>query len=66
MFNTHIISTDEDSGLRIESFAVINLSGVSTNKKYYKFNTVFHAESPSLWLYSVSQSTIYHTLTVVV
>jgi hypothetical protein len=29
---SHIISTDEDPGLRIESFAVINLSGVSTNK----------------------------------
>jgi hypothetical protein len=28
----HIISTDEDPGLRIESFAVINLCGVSTNK----------------------------------
>ena len=28
----HIISTDEDPGLRIESFAVINLHGVSTNK----------------------------------
>ena len=27
-----IISTDEDRGLRIESFAVINLRGVSTNK----------------------------------
>jgi hypothetical protein len=27
----HIISTDEDPGLRIESFAVINLRGVSTN-----------------------------------
>jgi hypothetical protein len=26
------ISTDEDPGLRIESFAVINLRGVSTNK----------------------------------
>ena len=26
-----IISTDEDPGLRIESFAVINLHGVSTN-----------------------------------
>ena len=36
---SHIISTDEDPGLRIESFAlfaVINLRGVSTNKKYYK------------------------------
>jgi hypothetical protein len=28
----HIISTYEDPGLRIESFAVINLRGVSTNK----------------------------------
>jgi hypothetical protein len=27
-----IISTNEDPGLRIESFAVINLRGVSTNK----------------------------------
>jgi hypothetical protein len=26
------VSTDEDQGLRIESFAVINLRGVSTNK----------------------------------
>jgi hypothetical protein len=29
---SHIISTDEDPGIRIESFAVINLRGVSTNK----------------------------------
>jgi hypothetical protein len=28
-------STDEDPGLRIESFAVINLRGVSTNKTIY-------------------------------
>jgi hypothetical protein len=28
----HIISTDGDPGLQIESFAVINLRGVSTNK----------------------------------
>jgi hypothetical protein len=28
----HIISTDENLGLRIESFVVINLRGVSTNK----------------------------------
>ena len=27
-----LISTDEDPGLRIESFAVINLRGVSTNE----------------------------------
>jgi hypothetical protein len=31
---SHIISTDEDPGLRIESFAVINLRGASTNRKY--------------------------------
>jgi hypothetical protein len=31
----HIISTDEDPGLRIESFAVINLRGVSTNKTIF-------------------------------
>jgi hypothetical protein len=32
---SHIISTDEDPGLRIEGFAVINLRGVSTNKTIY-------------------------------
>jgi hypothetical protein len=32
MNSAHIISTDEDPGLRIESFAVINLRGASTNK----------------------------------
>jgi hypothetical protein len=32
-----IISTDEDPGLRIESFAVINLRGVSTNKTIIYF-----------------------------
>jgi hypothetical protein len=30
-----IISTFEDPGSRIESFEVINLSGVSTNREYY-------------------------------
>jgi hypothetical protein len=34
---THIIGTDKDPGLRIESFAIINLRGVSTNKKYFLF-----------------------------
>ena len=29
---SNIISTDEDPGLQIESFAVINLCGVSANK----------------------------------
>ena len=33
--HAHIMSTDEDPGLRIESFAVINLRGVSTNKILY-------------------------------
>jgi hypothetical protein len=32
--NKSHISTDEDPGLRIESFAVMNLRGVSTNKNY--------------------------------
>jgi hypothetical protein len=32
-----IICTDEDPGLRIESFAVINLRGVSTNKTIIYF-----------------------------
>jgi hypothetical protein len=31
------VLTDEDPGLRIENFAVINLRGVSTNKNYYNF-----------------------------
>jgi hypothetical protein len=47
--SVHIISTDEDPGLRIESFAVINLCGVSTNKTiiyvnillYYRLNFVY-------------------------
>jgi hypothetical protein len=50
----YIISTDEDPGLRIESFAVINLRGVSTNKtiiyfiamqtyKELRFNTYLHS-----------------------
>jgi hypothetical protein len=30
-------SIDEDPGSHIESFAVINLRGVSTNKKYHMF-----------------------------
>jgi hypothetical protein len=34
---SHIISIDEDPGLRIESFAVINLRGVSTNKTIIYF-----------------------------
>jgi hypothetical protein len=34
---SHIISTDEDPGLRIESFAVTNLRGVSTNKTIIYF-----------------------------
>ena len=38
------ISTDEDPGLRIESSAVINLRGVSTNKTimHVYYNTNFH------------------------
>ena len=33
--NNRIISTDEDPSLRIESFAVINLRGVSTKLNKY-------------------------------
>ena len=38
-----ICSTDEDPGLRIENFAVINLRGVSTNK------TIIYLLSFDLW-----------------
>jgi hypothetical protein len=40
----HIISTDEDPGLRIESFAVINIRGVSTNKTIIE-NILFQLNS---------------------
>ena len=38
-----IICTDEDPSLRIESFAMINLPGVST-KLYFNFMCIFHTE----------------------
>ena len=34
--NSRIISTDEDPSLRIESYAIINLRGVSTKLSKYK------------------------------
>jgi hypothetical protein len=37
---SHIISIDEDPGLRIESFSVINLRGVSTNNSIICFNAM--------------------------
>jgi hypothetical protein len=37
---SYYYSTDEDPGLRIESFAVINLRGVSTNKTIIYLSTV--------------------------
>jgi hypothetical protein len=43
MNSAHIISTDEDPGLRIESFAVINLRGASTNK------TIIDSTLPEIW-----------------
>jgi hypothetical protein len=52
---SHIISTVEDPGLRIESFAVINLRGVSTNKTiYYKcvFNLQGRHNSGSIYVFS--------------
>ena len=51
--NNNIISTDEDPGLRIESFAVIHLRGVSTNKNYknyiveWNFQAVSHSRTQS-------------------
>jgi hypothetical protein len=36
-----LISTDEDPGLRIESFAVINLRGVSTNKTIINYHCLY-------------------------
>jgi hypothetical protein len=43
------ISTDEDPGVRIESFAVINLRGVSTNKSF-KCLGVEHVVLVRQWL----------------
>ena len=40
MNKSHIICTDEDPGLQIKSFAVINLRGVSTNKTIIHTYTV--------------------------
>ena len=49
----HIISTDEDPCLQIESFVVINLRGVSPNKKYYVLSTVitelYCGRSKAIW-----------------
>ena len=39
------ISTDEDPSLRVESFAIINLRGVST-KLFFLFNFATRAGSP--------------------
>jgi hypothetical protein len=49
-FRSHIISTDEDPGLRVQSFAVINLRGVSTNKKYYILETKDHRSDVQILL----------------
>ena len=52
---SHIISTDKDPGLRIESFAVINLRGVSTNKTIICF----------IATQTCIQRTYYHTISMV-
>jgi hypothetical protein len=45
---SRIISTEEDPGLRIESFAVINLRGVSANKTIIGFVVfIYFAENIS-------------------
>ena len=47
-------STDEDPGLRIESFAVINLRGVSTNKTIIYFIAMqTYKELKSMYVISV-------------
>jgi hypothetical protein len=51
---SHIISTDEDPGLRIESFAVINLRGVSTNKTIIYFIAMQTYKELSLELIELS------------
>jgi hypothetical protein len=48
----HIISSDEDPGLRIESFAVINLRGVSTKLKYDMFYRHFITKNLLVSIYS--------------
>ena len=49
---SHIISTDEDPGLRIESFAVINLRGVSTNKNII-ISQLLYIKIKQSWLYVI-------------
>jgi hypothetical protein len=55
----YIISTDEDPGLWIETIAVINLHGVSTNKKYYKFDEYPHARVRIYIYFEALNSRIY-------
>jgi hypothetical protein len=49
---SHIISTDEDPVLRIESFAVINLRGVSTNKNII-ISQLLYIKIKQSWLYVI-------------
>jgi hypothetical protein len=43
---SHVISTDEDPGLRIESFAVINL--IFSQTKYYNLKFAVFQEAKSI------------------
>ena len=47
IFLSSIISTDEDTSLRIESSAIINLRGVST--KLNKYNKEIHVLAINVW-----------------
>ena len=60
---SHIISTDEDPGLRIESFAVIHLRGVSRNKSIKSFFIV-KARREMCWFLFVFAAEINHVISL--
>jgi hypothetical protein len=45
---TEIISTDEDPGLRIESFAIVKLRGINYKLSFINKGTVIAAEEKML------------------
>ena len=61
-YYAHIISTDEDPGLRIESFAVINLRGVSTNKTiiFYRHANIQRTYFPFVLCFITHAYSIYN------
>jgi hypothetical protein len=55
-----LLLSDEDPGLRIESFAVINLRGVSTNKTIIYF--IAMQTYKELRMYKIIEKSILHSL----